>query len=143
MPNTIAAARDVLSGIVKEIWDDVSDAPVLYDNIKGDRPEELGTFGRIVVRHFEGELAALGTTMHRAFGILFVQLFTPSGTGTAELDEIADALVKGLSNASAGDLQGIRLRGIASTELGVDPTDRLYHQVNVTAAFDYDTNTSS
>lgn len=142
--NTMAEARDVLSGIVQTAWGTVAPTYLLlYDNIKGDRPETPATFGRVVVRHFDGEIAALGSSRHRAFGILFVQLFTPSGAGTTVLDVIADALVKTLTAASPGTLQGIRLRGIGATELGIDPSDRLYHQVNVSAAFDYDTNTTS
>jgi hypothetical protein len=141
--NTMAEARDVLSGIVQDTWDAVTSIPLLYDNIKDDRPETPAPFGRMVVRHFDGEIAALGSSRHRAFGILFVQLFTPSGAGTAGLDVIADALVKALTSASPGDLQGVRLRSIGATELGIDPSDRLYHQVNVSAQFDYDTNTTS
>jgi len=141
--NTIAEARDVLCGFVQTVWDASADgAPLLYDNIGGERPEELGVFGRVVVRHFQGEIAALGNTRHRAFGILFVQLFTPEGAGTGDLDAISDALIKALVSAAPGDLQGIRLRNISSTELGIDPSDRQYHQVNVSAEFSYDTFTA-
>jgi hypothetical protein len=137
--NALNEARDVLSGIVKTAWDDVTSAPLLYDNIKGTRPETRATFGRVVVRHFDGNIAALGTTFNRLYGALYVQLFTPEGAGTAELDEIADALVKALVAATPGELQGIRLSKVTVLELGVDPSDRQYHQVNVQAAFQYDT----
>lgn len=137
--NTLAEARDVLTGLVKAAWDDVTDASLLFDNIKGARPEERATFGRVVVRHFDGNIAALGTTLTRLYGALYVQCFAPEGTGTSELDEIADALVKALVAASPGDLQGIRLSKPTVLELGVDPSDRQYHQVNVQVAFSYDT----
>ena len=139
---TITEARDVLTGFVKDVWDvSYSAYPLLYDNLAGERPEELGVFGRVVVRHFGGEIASLGGTAHRAFGILFVQLFVPEGAGTVTLDGISDALIKALVSAGPGDLSGIRLRNIGSTELGIDPSDRQYHQVNVSAEFSYDTST--
>lgn len=141
--NTIAAARDVLTGLVADVWATAApNSQLLYDNIGGARPETPAVYGRVVVRHGDGEIAALGSVRHRAFGILFVQLFAPEGAGTTALDAISDALIKGLASASPADLQGIRLRNIASTELGIDPSDRQYHQVNVSAAFDYDTTTS-
>ena len=139
---TIAEARDVLTGFVKDVWDvSFSAYPLLYDNIAAERPEELGVFGRVVVRHFGGEIVSLGGVAHRAFGILFVQLFVSEGAGTVALDGISDALIKALVSAGPGDLSGIRLRNIGSTELGIDPSDRQYHQVNVSAEFSYDTST--
>lgn len=141
MPITsIANARDVLTAFVATTWAaEAGGAPLLHDNLGATRPETPALFGRVVVRHADGENPFLGSSRGRDFGTLFVQLFAPEGVGTTALDVISDALVRALRSVGPGDLSGIRLLNISSTELGIDPSDRQYHQVNVSAAFSYDT----
>lgn len=139
--NSPADARDVLCALVKTTWDNNTSAPLSYDNLQiENRPAPPAPFGRVVVRHVPtGGRVFLGKDALRYFGVLYVQLFTPRGTGMAELDALAKALVVALTTASSADLQGIRIRDIGLVELNIDPGDRAYFQVNVQAFFDYDT----
>jgi hypothetical protein len=136
-----ALARDILSGIAQAAWDtSAGGAPLLYDNRQSLRPQIPTTYGRLVMRHVPGDFPTLGSGRVRVEGILFVQLFTPINSGTLTLDGLANAIVAAYQVAAQNSvlMQGIMLRDVGMTELGVDPADREYHQVNVQAGFQYD-----
>lgn len=139
MPNSTTAAEDVLLGIVTTAWaaNTPAGTPLLYNNLDSDRPNPPALFGRAVVRESVGGYAGVGTTRMRRPGTLFIQLFVPQGAGTKTINDLSNALVNALKNASVVTLDGIRLRDIGSNELG---SDGVYHQVNVQASFEYDTN---
>lgn len=138
-------ARDIISGILQRAWDDfdwgAERAPLLYDNQDTVRPAEPEPFGRLVVRHFEGGLAAIKGGPHKLVrfgGTVFVQLFQAQGTGTLILDRLAWELTQAMVNASPAEAGNVRFRDATFREL---ESDGIYFQTNVQAGFEYDIST--
>jgi hypothetical protein len=131
---TQMGAVDEMLTIVKTAWDaNTSGAPLYYDNQDAERPRVPATFGRAVVRHFDGTQISLGDrSMKRRYGAIFVQVFVPQGSGQAEIRNLSDELMFALEDARPST---VRLTDVQINELGADGT---YFQVNVVANFSYD-----
>lgn len=138
MASTYAEARDALNLLAKTAWDAATGgAPLLYDNVDGERPAQPTTFGRVTVRFMSGQKASLGGTsggrLFRREGLLYVQIFTPHGRGPGPADAIAQALVAAIEDPGATG--NIWFRDVGAQEIG---SDGGYWQVNVTARFQFD-----
>jgi hypothetical protein len=131
---TQMGAVDEMLSIVKTAWDaHASGAPLYYDNQDGDRPDSPATFGRAVVRHFDGAQISIGDqSLKRRFGGLFVQIFVPQGSGQVSIRELSDQVMFAIEDARPST---VRLTDVQVNELGTDGT---YFQVNVYANFSYD-----
>lgn len=136
MADTYEEARDVLSGFVKTTWDAAtSSAPLLFQNISGDRPEEPTLFGRLTIQFVTGSRADLAGRRFRRTGLMTVQVFVPQGSGTEEAEQTAEALIEALEGVGPATLENVWLRDIGMREVGSDGT---YYQVNVEAEFTFD-----
>jgi hypothetical protein len=111
-------------------WDKVGDEP--KDDVRGT-PEP---WVRITVRHNTGRQGALGTTGgKRCFdreGVVFVEIFSPFGTGLS----IGDDLYKVAADALEGreTTSGIWFRNVRLNEVGQDGA---WFKSNVLADFIY------
>lgn len=133
MAQNYAEAQDEILAHVKAAWEGQTSAPLEYDNIDSQRPESVTTFGRATVRFRDGDIAALGTGMHRITGFIFVQVFVPHGDGKSGAYAIAQALVDALR--VPGQVNNIWFRRPGAEDIGSDGT---YYQVNVKAEFTFD-----
>ena len=131
---TQMGAVDEMLSLVKTTWEANTDgAPLYYDNQDAERPRVPATFGRAVVRHFDGGQISLGDqSLKRRYGALFVQIFVPQGSGQVEIRELSDQMMFALEDARPSN---VRLTDVQINELGADGT---YFQVNVVANFSYD-----
>jgi len=132
--STQMGAVDEMLTLVKATWDAHADgAPLYYDNQDEVRPETPDTFGRVTVRHFDGRQISIGpVSMKRRFGSLFVQMFTPQGTGQYDLRNLSDQMMFALEDANPAIS---RLTNVHVNELA---GDGVYYQINVVASFSYD-----
>ncbi len=132
--STQMSAVDEMLTLVKTTWDaQTAGAPLYYDNMDAERPDNPSTFGRAIVRHFDGRQISLGDqSLKRRFGSLFVQIFMPQGGGQYEIRNLSDQMMFALEDAN---LSVTRLKNVQINELGTDGT---YFQVNVVADFSYD-----
>lgn len=134
--STIEEARDALTGFVKTAWDAAtSSAPLLYENLKGQRPPDPpALWARVHVRHFQGERASLGANNRfRRNGRVYVQVFLPVEKGMETLDQAGQALMEAFEDA--GGIDNIWFRDSSVREVGSDGT---YYQVNVETDFTWD-----
>lgn len=134
MASTQIEAQDALLTLIKSTWDsNAGGAPLYYDNQDVDRPDSPTLFGRAIVRHVRGTRTTVGNTMFRRFGTVYVQIFVPQGTGTAEIRQLSDVIAHTIEEAPAS--LGVRIQDVSVIELG---SDGVYFQVNVSADFTYD-----
>lgn len=128
--------RDDVNGFLTTQWGLATPAgtPLFYDGQESNRPDVPGLFGRLHIRHFQGSRANLGPSgRFRRPGRIYLQVFTPVGTGMKSLDQVSSALVEALEDAGA--IGNIWFRDIGAREVGNDGT---YEQVNVECDFTYD-----
>lgn len=135
MANTMAEARDAIYGLLTPAWNAASaSAPLFYDNKDGQAPAVPTTWGRLSIRWAGGSRAALGPNgTWRRTGFVFAQIFVPHGSKTASADAIGEALTQALE--SPGAVGNIWFRDAGPQDIG---SDGAYHQVNVTAQFQFD-----
>ena len=136
MAQTQAEAQDELLARVTAAWTANAPvgAPLFYDNQDEERPDDLGLFGRAIVRHDAGTRITLGPNgIFRRFGTLFVQIFVKQGAGTYDIRVLSDAIAHDLEGVPASF--GVRIADVDINELGSDGT---YFQINVAADFTYD-----
>lgn len=107
--------------------------PISLDNKKFD-PPQTGPYLRVSVSFGDGGEDTLGVDRKSTrIGRVFVQVFTPAGTGTDLSDSISDNLVSLINNKHL--LTGLWTGIASSREVGV--TDKWY-QCNVSAGFTYE-----
>lgn len=129
-------ARDELSKMVTDVWPGNTDY-LIYDDLPGSKPDTTEMWGRLTIKHIDGQQANLGgSTPSRRYsrtGILTVQIFTPSGKGLSSADDHA----KIISGAFEGTQSpsGIWFRNVTAQEIGPDGD---FYQTNVTLTFMYD-----
>lgn len=130
-------AADALLALVTTAWTSAADgAPIYYDNLDVDRPDDLTIYGRAVVRHDSGTRSTLGgagQSRWRRAGTMYVQCFIKQGHAVAPIRTLSDAVAHALEDAPAS--LGVRIADVDINELGSDGT---YFQINVAADFTYD-----
>ena len=60
----------------------------------GSNDAKTNGFARLAVRHFAGDIAALGTRLHRRTGQIYVQVFEPADKGTEITAALAEYAVE-------------------------------------------------
>lgn len=137
-------ARDVVIGIIDAAWKASpmsSSVPMLYDNVKGDAPDDLtpsttnaAPFARTTVRILVAPQSTQGA--RRRFlttGIVSVQVFTAAGDGHAAGDALAQVIIDEL-RGHVGSAQGVWFYDVVPQEIGVQGA---HFQINVSASFRY------
>ena len=136
MASTYGDARDLLSSFITTEWATAAGtAPLLYDNLGGERPEDPTLFGRLTIQNVSSSLSALGGGRFRRIGLLTVQIFVPLYSGTEEADQVGESLVEALESVGPTTLENVWLRDIGMTDIGPDDA---YHQVSINAEFLFD-----
>ena len=111
------------------------DAPLTWDglpfDIDSNNAKTYG-FARLAVRHFDGNLAALGTRLFRRNGQIYVQVFEPADRGTKLTATLADHAVAFLERGI--DYARLTTPGI----LDVGPDGLGWYQRQANASFSYD-----
>lgn len=144
MAQSYEEARNALSNFTRTQWEAAvaaaghADAPLTYDNISFDPPEDLALWGRLTIHHLEGARASLGgaSARFRRQGMVSIQVFTPIGEGTLLADRVGDPLVEAFE--IPGQIDNIWFRNARMREVGSDGTA---HQVNVEVEFIFDRRT--
>jgi hypothetical protein len=110
---------------------------LIYDDIQANVPRDPGArWARVSIRHDGGRQETLsnenGKRMWQRTGFLFIQVFTPQGTGLSTSDLILQAFRDGFQGyASPG---GIWFRDVRIEEVGNSGS---FFQSNVVARFEY------
>ena len=111
------------------------DAPLTWDgllfDIDSDDAKTYG-FARLAVRHFDGNIAALGTRLFRRTGQIYVQVFEPADKGTEITAALAEYAVEFLEKGV--DYARITTPGI----LDIGPDGLGWYQRQANASFSYD-----
>ncbi len=139
MSLTIAQARDAISSVINSAWlaAPVSAAlPMLWDNVKGDRPGEDGAttqanpWARTTLRIITSPQVTQGARRFETTGAIVVQIFTPTGDGHALGDQLMQVMVDAL-RAHVGGIGGLHFFDIVPNEIGPDGP---WFNVNVNAS---------
>ena len=102
----------------------------LFDT--GSNDAKTYGFARLAVRHFAGDIAALGTRLHRRTGQIYVQVFEPADKGTEITAALAEYAVEFLEKGV--DYARITTPGI----LDIGPDGLGWYQRQANASFSYD-----
>ena len=98
----------------------------------GSNDAKTNGFARLAVRHFAGDIAALGTRLHRRTGQIYVQVFEPADKGTEITAALAEYAVEFLEKGV--DYARITTPGI----LDIGPDGLGWYQRQANASFSYD-----
>jgi len=114
-----------------------------YPNVKGDPPTGIGTpedpvsWARLTINHVGSEqatLAEVGCRTFTRFGVLEVQIFTPSGDGSRQSDILAQIVADAFEGKTTPNR--VFFRNVSPPiEIG---NSGLWYQVNISADFEYD-----
>lgn len=138
MTATFKEAYDDILTIFKAAWDPTGYNAV-YPNTKGsaDVPTTTAPWARLVVQHSPGGQSTLsGATGAQRFdreGLLFVQVFIPSGEGLSEAYALAKIIADAYEGASTPN--AVWFRNVRVNEIGPSGS---WYQVNVVVEFIYD-----
>lgn len=110
---------------------------IAYDNIEPDPPMPVGTsFVRLSIQMNLSDQITIGSTnqTYRRFGICFVQIFTPEGSGYAGATTLVDTAVALFEGKKMGTVvfQDVNVREVGN------PRSEPFYQVNIAAAFRFD-----
>lgn len=140
MTLTLAQARDAVGLLINTAWIAApasSAIPMLWDNVKGDKPGEDGTttqagpFARTTVRVTEAAQITQGRRRFQTTGTVTVQIFTPFGDGHTLGDELVQIVLDTL-RGHVGGTDGLWFFDMAPAEIGIDGP---WFQINVGASF--------
>lgn len=106
MSRTLQETIDEILARFKEVWDttdyaanvvwpDVPIAPALQEMIAGDEGTALEPYVRITIRPNLRRLKSIageGNRLYTRNGILFVEVFTPTGDGNTEANELCELI---------------------------------------------------
>lgn len=87
-------------------WPDVPIAPALQQMIAGTEGVELEPWVRITVRSNQRRQRAFGSTESRLYttnGVLFVEVFTPTGDGNTQAYELAELVRDGFETPNVSN----------------------------------------
>src|SRR5690606_6901879 len=86
------------------VWPDVSLTPVIQQMIAGDDGVELEPWVRVTIRPNLRRQRSMGDAGNRLFtrnGILFVELFVPTGDGNTEANQLAELIANQFEGISS------------------------------------------
>lgn len=136
MTLTLTEARDEMSTLFKDAWDDTGYL-VIWDDVGEPRPNTRSPWARFTIRHADGFQATLanhgGVRRWRRTGTIFVQLFAPTNEGLSTLDEMAMVAMRAFEGQTTPG--GAWFRNARLQEIGVDGK---WQQFNVLVDFEYD-----
>jgi hypothetical protein len=148
---TISAARDEILARLKTALDasTFQGITVVYDDAVQDQPKGEVTpppepvppgkpWLRAGVRHSAGVQASLGTVngkrRQEMSGLVFIQVFTPSGDGQKGMDDLVEVILDAYRTGGATP-SGVQFRSARFAEIG---KSGVWHQTNCLADFEYD-----
>lgn len=111
-----------------------SETPIAFDNLNFDPPADNGEFVRLVIDESLGSQQSVGSDgnrLFRRFGIVFVQIFTPTNTARLRSDELSETAY----NIFINEVNGVRFYNQSVSTVGVVGS---YYQQNIIAEFIYD-----
>ncbi|MCC6425643.1 MAG: hypothetical protein IT435_02360 [Phycisphaerales bacterium] len=147
-PNTETARNEILDRL-KDALDVSAFAGIVveYDDTSDDHPQGEPTVPvvpagqpwlRAGVRHADGGRASLGSVngkrRQEASGIVFVQVFTPSGDGMKMTDALVDIILDAYRTGGA-TASGVQFRSARFSEAG---KSGVWQQTNCLVDFQYD-----
>jgi hypothetical protein len=145
MSATLTQARDQMLALFKAAWDAGPPSQgvlVLYDGVEGEKPSSTSVpWARVAVRHNPvqpGQVTLGQADGRRRFtrtGLVFVQLFTPTGDGLSLADSLA-TIARSAFEGVATTPGNVIFRAVSVSEVG--PEEGGWYQTNVTALFEYD-----
>jgi hypothetical protein len=140
---TFAEARDEIHTLFKTAWDlgaETAGQAVLYADSKTQVPKTDDTdsnpdlWARITVQHTGGNQGTLGgNKCFNRFGLVTVQVFTPSGTGLSLGDNVYKIVVDAYEGKTTPG--GVWFRNVSVNEIGPEGE---WYQTNIIAEFEYE-----
>lgn len=137
---SIQDARDDILTLFKTAWDAQAAPvpPVAYPNVTFDRPPDNSPWARVSVKHNTGAQATVGGSpgnrRFRRFGMVVVELFTPTGQGLTASDKYAKVAYDAFEGKSASP-GGAFFYNVRVNEVGEDGA---WFHTNVIAEFQWD-----
>ena len=135
MSATYQQAVDDMFGLVRTAWN--SDSTIDWEAVPGEVPFTDVPWIRPTIRHTPGGQASLadGTRKRRwrRNGILWIQLFVPSGSGLSKAYELAKILTDAIEGTSTEHC--VWFRNTRINEIG---RSGAFNQLNVLTDFTYD-----
>lgn len=123
---------DAAAAIRRRFSQEFDACPVAYPNAPFDKPDD-SPWVRLTIRGGEAQQVAVGAKRIRRPGIVFVQVFAPSGDGDGEALGIAEQVAEVYETMT---VDGIRLRAASIEPDGVD--DHGWYMVIVRVPFQFD-----
>lgn len=135
MSDTFTEARFDLSNFMKTQWIATGQTAenLFYENNDDDK---LPLYANLTVRFGDRDRAALGKSLFRTIGVVYLQIFVKAGTGTQQVDLLGETLVAAIENQ--GSVNGIRMRSASYRQIGLDPEDQTYFQAQIRVNFEFD-----
>lgn len=139
---TLAEARDAVSLLINDAWlaDPASSSiPMLWDDVKGDKPGEDGSttrtdpYAKTTIRTIASPQSTQGRRRYETTGTVTVQIFTPFGDGNALGDVLAQVILDVL-RGHIGSPAGLSFFDIDPNEIGETGP---WFQMNVGASLRY------
>jgi hypothetical protein len=120
------------------VWQDVATTPALQKMIDGADGVPLTPYARVTVRsnfRRQESYGQIGNRKFRGFGILFVEIFTPTGDGMKQAREL-EAIVR---NAYEDvDLSTFHVRYKPNVQSREQGSEGLWSRLNVTVEWEYE-----
>ena len=147
MTATVTQARNEVFTLFRTAW--LADASSLgvelrYEDVGPTDPPKIPTGGdapswvRIQLRHADGDQSSLGgetgTRIFERFGIITVQVFTPTGDGLV-LNDTLSLIARNAFEGKTTSPGAVRLRRARIVAVGEDGP---WYQSNVLVDFEYD-----
>lgn len=140
MTATITQARNEIMATFKAAWE--ADAasqllPVLYDDVAQKIPD-AGAWVRITARYTASAQSTLsgetGARRWRRYGVVFVQIFTPTGEGLTLNEELVMIAMRAFEGVTTTPGR-VTFRNVRPNEVGQEGA---WFQTNVLADFEHD-----
>lgn len=128
-------AKDTILTVFKAVWDAYPGTPAaLYPDVPGRPPPVDKLWARATVQHHaasQTSLGGVGTRRFTATGLVWVQVFAPSGDGSTGATTAAQAIVNAYRDARLA----VWFRNVMLVDMGGDGA---FSRVDVKADFLYD-----
>lgn len=85
-------AVDEMLTLFKNAWDPTG-RKAFYEGVEADRQADNASFASVTVRHTGGRNASVGDAFFRRDGILFIQIYVPTGKGLQESYQLAKVVL--------------------------------------------------
>jgi hypothetical protein len=142
MTLTLEQARNAVGSLVNLAWlaAPVSSAiPMLWDNVKGDKPGEDGSttnvapYAETTIRVIDSPQTTQGRRRFTTTGVVTVQIFTAFGDGNTLGDTLSQVILNAL-RGHVGSTDGFWVFDIVPAEVGRTGP---WFQMNVGASFSF------